>query len=194
MADGEAARLRRGARPDDLASLRRLDEALSRTGWVVQGREDRLLAVRIALTAVREAAHLADPDPEVRETLDRVERWVAAEAGQRAWGDAVADAGSYVGPVQDIQPWASRQRNRMRWAASCLDYLTDPRATADHALAAVDHACRALADSLAPSFWFTTVDAPWYEEVAAARMHRALTEEVLPWLCGAWDPVGDVRR
>ena len=175
-----------GAGPRE--SLRRRVAELSR--------DDRLLAVRIALAAVREAAYLADPEPEVREALDRVERWVVADAvaGERTWGDPVADDGSFVGPVQDIQPWASRQRNRMYWAASSLDFLTDPRATADHALAAVDHTCRALADSLAPSFWYTTVDAPWFEAVAVGRMHRAVTGEVLPWLCGTWDPVGDVHR
>ncbi|MEY9841015.1 hypothetical protein [Streptacidiphilus sp. EB103A] len=191
-ADPQAARLLEAPLPDPGAgprdSLRRRVTELSR--------DDRLLAVRIALAAVREAAYLADPEPEVRETLDRVERWAVADAGagERAWRDPVADDGSFVGPVQDIQPWTSRQRNRIRWAASFLDFLTDPRATADHTLAAVDHACRALADSLAPSFWYTTVDAPWYEEVAVRRIHRAVTDEVLPWLCGTWDPVGDVRR
>ncbi|MGW2254788.1 hypothetical protein ACWCXH_32055 [Kitasatospora sp. NPDC001660] len=133
--------------------------------------DDRPLAVRIALAAVREAAHLYDPKPDVRAAVAAVSRRLAKPL--EPWPDHPGEP-----DLGHDDPWESWQRALVRRAAGHLSFLTGPQAAPTHAVAAVDHACRALAASLAPGLSVVCVETPRDEQEAVARIHRAIAAEV----------------
>ncbi|MFL5349268.1 MAG: hypothetical protein ACJ8AT_31090 [Hyalangium sp.] len=183
------------------------DKALSRwaAGFLPYGRE---LCVRIALAAARrvvgfwEVQYSLNGSP--RDALHAVEDWLC-DPNETAARTAV-QLGDFI-PSQLCAPsafsasWATTfatlcvatDEQRAEWTRG-----TEPLDSAEGGFlgSAVLSACRALGNRSVITWALGDSEEPprLSAEEAAQEVRKAIVEDVLPWVCGTWDPVQDVLQ
>lgn len=181
------------------------DKALSRwaAGFLPYGHE---LCVRIALAAARrvvgfwEVRYSLNGSP--RDALHALEDWLC-DPNETAARTAV-ELGSFI-PSQLCAPSAFSASWATTFATRCL--LTDeqraewtrgaePLSAAEGGFlgSAVMSACRALGNRSVITLALGSSEEPPHlsAEEAAQEVRKAIVDDVLPWVCGTWDPVKDV--
>ncbi len=182
-----------------------LDHALSRwaAGFLPYGRE---LCVRIALAAARRVSRFWEIQYSLqgspRNALCAMEDWLIDPhegAAQRA-----VDLGNFI-PSQLCAPaafsasWSTTfatlciatDEQRAKWARG-----TEPLGSAEGGFlsSAVLSACRALGSRSVITLALGSSEEPpqLSEPEAVQAVRQAIVAEVLPWVCGTWDPIKDV--
>ncbi|GEN11720.1 hypothetical protein SAMN05443572_11582 [Myxococcus fulvus] len=151
--------------------------------------------VRVALAATRrvlglwETQHPNNDGP--RRAVMAMDHWFVEPTEANA--AQVAELGNLT-PSQFCAPDAFSAAWAVTYASRCLARTS----TDEDALSAcVQAACRALSRQSVITFALGTSQEP-SEPLgpleAARQVHRAILDEVLPWACGAWDPVRDTPR
>ncbi|MCP3064169.1 hypothetical protein LXT21_35895 [Myxococcus sp. K38C18041901] len=152
--------------------------------------------VRVALAATRrvlglwETQHPNNDGP--RRAVMAMDHWFVEPT--EAHAAQVAELGNLT-PSQFFAPDAFSAAWAVNHASRCL---SRPAETDEDSLSAcVQAACRALSRQSVITFALGTSQEP-SEPLgpleAAREVHRAILDEVLPWACGAWDPVRDPPR
>ncbi len=179
--------------------------ALWADGFLPLGQE---LCVRMALAASRRVAGLWDdtyPANEYpRSGLIALEDWVCEPTEQNA--QQAVSLGNNV-PSQFSAPEAFSASWAITYATECVSSKPPPEEwnpegaprsiPGGHLGACLRAACRALSGMSVITWAFGySEDAPppFSPEQAAREVHRSILEEVLPWLCGTWDPVKEPLR
>jgi hypothetical protein len=174
-------------------------------GFLPFGQE---LCVRMALAAARRVAGLWDdtyPANEYpRSGLIALEDWVCEPTEQNA--KQAVSRGNNV-PSQFSAPEAFSASWAITYATQCVSSEPPPeewnpdgpprRIAGGHLGACLRAACRALAGMSVITWAFGfSEDAPppLPPEQAAQEVRKAILDEVLPWLCGTWDPVKEPLR
>lgn len=183
------------------------DKALARwaTGFLPYGRE---LCARIALAAARRVAVLWENESPLmgtpREALDVLEEWVCDPndtLGQRVVREGNVTPSQLCAPSAFSASWcttfatlcAATDAQRTEWAP-----YAQPLESAEGSIlgSAVLSACRALGSRSVITWAMGSSAEPSLlsDQEAAEEVRRAILAEVLPWVCGTWDPVVDVIR
>lgn len=183
------------------------DKALARwaTGLLPYGRE---LCARIALAAARRVAVLWENESPLlgtpREALDVMEEWVCDPndtLGQRVVREGNAIPSQLCAPSAFSASWCTTfatlcvatDEQRAEWAP-----YAQPLDSAEGSIlgSAVLSACRALGSRSVITWAMGSSAEPSLlsDQQAAAEVRRAILAEVLPWVCGTWDPIVDVSR
>jgi hypothetical protein len=181
------------------------EQALARwaAGFIPYGRE---LCVRIALAAARRVAELWENESPMggspREALDLLEEWLCDPNETAARN--VVERGDVV-PSQLCAPAAFSASWATTFATLCVptdeqrEQWGQPAQPLDSAQggylgSAVLSACRALGSRSVITLALGGSEDPprLSEQEAAQEVRRAIVNEVLPWVCGTWDPVKDV--
>jgi hypothetical protein len=180
--------------------------ALWADGFLPLGQE---LCVRMALAAARRVAGLWDdtyPDNEMpRSGLIALEQWVCDPSEYQA--EQAVYLGSNVPSQLFCAPEAFSASWAITYATHCVSSKPPPeewnpegeptRIPGGHLGACLRAACRALS-GMSVITWAlgASEDAPTplSPEQAARELHKAIVDEVLPWLTGTWDPVAEPLR
>jgi hypothetical protein len=181
------------------------ERALARwaAGFIPYGQE---LCVRIALAAARRVAELWENESPVggspREALDLLEEWLCDPNETSA--RLVVERGDVI-PSQLCAPSAFSASWATTFATLCVptdeqrEQWGQPTQPLDSAQggylgSAVLSACRALGSRSVITMALGGSEEPprLSEQEAAQEVRRAIVTEVLPWVCGTWDPVKDV--
>lgn len=174
-------------------------------GFVPLGQE---LCVRMALAAARRVAGLWDdayPDNAMpRSGLIALEQWVCDPSEYHAEQAVFLGSNS---PSQFCAPEAFSASWAITYAVGCVSSRPPPvqwnpegeptRIPGGFLGSCLQAACRALSGLSVITWAFgATEDAPTplLPEQAAREVHRAIVDEVLPWLTGTWDPVAEPLR
>jgi hypothetical protein len=184
-----------------------LARALARwaAGFTPHGRE---LCVRMALAAGRRVVGLWESEYPLhygpREALFAMEEWVC-DASQLTARQAVR-AGNLV-PSQLSAPGAFAASWAITFATLCTPTEEERAQWAPHEHpmdsveggflgTAVYSACRALQSRSVVAFALGPSEEPTIlsEKEAVHEVRKAIVDELLPWVCGTWDPVTDVVR
>ncbi|WP_426751193.1 HEAT repeat domain-containing protein [Myxococcus sp. Y35] len=159
--------------------------------------------VRVALAAARHVLWLwesQDPNNDYsRCTIMAMDRWVSEPT--EAHAERVAGMGNFI-PSQFCAPDAFSAAWSVNYGSRCVPRPTASSASApadeeDPLWACVHAACRALSRRSVITWAFGASEAPsepLSPRDSAREVHRAIVDEVLPWACGAWDPVKDTPR
>ncbi|GHG72862.1 hypothetical protein [Comamonas sp. JC664] len=192
---------------------------LSGVSWPVERTEDPTLAlrawlaslapfgtevkVRVALAAARHVLWLwetQDPgNTYSRRTLMAMERWLCAPT--EAHAAEVARTANFI-PSQFCAPDAFSAAWSVNYGGQCVPLPLEskvmaPDDDADPLWACVRAACRALSRRSVITWALgasIVASEPLSPEASAREVHRAIVDEVLPWACGAWDPVKDAPQ
>jgi HEAT repeat protein len=183
------------------------DKALSRwaAGFLPYGHE---LCVRIALAAARRVAVLWENESPMngtpRTALDIVDEWLCDPndtTAQRAVQCGNFTPSQLCAPSAFSASWSTTfatlcvptDEQRAQWAPH-----SEPLGSAEGGFlgSAVLSACRALGSRSVITLALGSSAEPSLlsEQEAAEEVRRAIVAEVLPWVCGTWDPVVDVIR
>jgi hypothetical protein len=182
------------------------DQTLVRwaAGFLPYGRE---LCVRVALAAARrvvgfwELQYSLNGSP--RDALHALEDWLCDPNDTAA--KAAVDLGDFI-PSQLCAPSAFSASWATTFATLCAPTDvqraewtrgTEPLGAAEGGGflgSAVLSACRALGNRSVIAFALGSSEEPPHlsAEEAAQEVRKAIVDDVLPWVCGTWDPVKDV--
>jgi hypothetical protein len=162
--------------------------------------------VRIALAAARRVAGLWETEYSLhgspRDALHLLEDWLydPNETSARAAvdrGDVIPS--QLCAPAAFSASWATTfatlcvptDEQRAEWARG-----TEPLGSAEGGFlgSTVLSACRALGNRSVITLALGSSEEPsrLSEKEAAQEVRRAIVDELLPWVCGTWDPVKDV--
>ncbi|NMO21122.1 HEAT repeat domain-containing protein [Pyxidicoccus fallax] len=163
------------------------------------------LTVRVALAAARrvlglwEWQHPRHEGP--RSALMAMERWLCAPADEHARG--AVSHGDVVPSQAATSPDAFSAAWSVTYATLCLPGFD----SSQHNLLGEDEggslgscvyaACRALSRESVITWALGSSEespTPLPPRQSAREIHQAILDEVLPWLCGTWDPVKDVPK
>ncbi|WP_141620456.1 HEAT repeat domain-containing protein [Myxococcus sp. AB036A] len=158
--------------------------------------------VRVALAAARRVLWLwesQDPNNDwSRRAVMAMDRWLCEPSEEHA--AQVAEVGNFT-PSQFCAPDAFSAAWAVNYACGCVPRPAAPvapRRTEEDPLGACVHAaCRALSRRSVITFALGASEEspePLSPHESARQVHRAIVDEVLPWACGAWDPVKDTPR
>ncbi|WP_224242275.1 HEAT repeat domain-containing protein [Hyalangium gracile] len=183
------------------------DKALSRwaAGFLPYGRE---LCVRIALAAARRVENLWETEYSLhgspRDALQLVADWLNDPNDTSA---RIAVERADLTPSQLCAPSAFSASWATTFATLCIPsdaQLAEWKSRAEPLHSAeggflgstVLSACRALGSrSVITMALGSSEEAPRLSEQEAAReVRKAIVDDVLPWVCGTWDPVKDVLQ
>jgi hypothetical protein len=203
LRDERAVRLLAAPSPGDPSEPP--DKALARwaAGFVPYGRE---ICVRIALAAARRVVDLWELKSPLRgsprEALDLLEEWLCDPNDTTA--RSVVERGD-VTPSQLCAPSAFSASWATTFATLCVptdeqraewSRHAEPLGSAEGGFlgSAVLSACRALGSRSVITLALGSSEEPplLSEQEAAQEVRRAIVAELLPWVCGTWDPVKDV--
>ncbi|HVG57981.1 MAG TPA: hypothetical protein VNA24_05460 [Hyalangium sp.] len=183
------------------------EQALARwaAGFIPYGQE---MCVRIALAAARRVAGLWENEYPVngspREALDLLEEWLCDPNETAA--RSVVERGDVI-PSQLCAPAAFSASWSTTFATLCVP--TDEQreqwgqraqpldsAQGGYLGSAVLSACRALGGRSVITLALGSSEEPprFSGQQAAQAVRQAIVDEVLPWVCGTWDPVKDVLQ
>jgi HEAT repeat protein len=183
------------------------DKALARwaAGFLPYGRE---LCARMALAAARRVAVLWENESPLlgtpREALDVLEEWVCDPndtLGRRVVQEGNVTPSQLCAPSAFSASWSTTfatlcvatDEQRGEWAP-----YAQPLDSAEGGFlgSAVLSACRALGSRSVITWAMGSSAEPSLlsEQEAADEVRKVILAEVLPWVCGTWDPVVDVIR
>lgn len=205
LQDERATQLLQGPPPGEPSESP--EQALARwaAGFIPYGRE---MCVRIALAAARRVAGLWENEYPVngspREALDLLEEWLCDPNETAA--RSVVERGDVI-PSQLCAPAAFSASWSTTFATLCVP--TDEQreqwgqwaqpldsAQGGYLGSAVLSACRALGSRSVLTLALGSSEEPpgFSAQEAAQAVRQAIVSEVLPWVCGTWDPVQDVLQ
>lgn len=159
--------------------------------------------VRVALAAARHVLWLwesQDPNNDYsRCTVMAMDRWLCEPT--EAHAAQVADMGDFI-PSQFCAPDAFSAAWSVNYGSRCVPRSAAPPVPVsseaeDPLWACVHAACRALSRRSVITWALGASEEspePLSPRDSALEVHRAIVDEVLPWACGAWDPVKDTPR
>ncbi|KFE65419.1 HEAT repeat domain-containing protein [Hyalangium minutum] len=183
------------------------DKALTHwaAGFLPYGRE---LCARIALAAARHVAVLWENESPLngtpREALDVLEEWLCDPhdtMGRRVVQEGNVTPSQLCAPSAFSASWSTTfatlcvptDEQRSEWAP-----YAQPLGSAEGGFlgSAVLSACRALGSRSVITWALGSSAEPSLlsEQEAAEEVRKAIVAEVLPWVCGTWDPVVDIIR
>ena len=183
------------------------DKALARwaTGFLPYGRE---LCARIALAAARRVAVLWENESPLlgtpREALDILEEWLCDPndtLGKRVVQEGNVTPSQLCAPSAFSASWSTTfatlcvatDEQRAEWAP-----YAQPLDSAEGGFlgSALLSACRSLGSRSVITWALGSSSEPSQlsDQQAAGEVRKAILAEVLPWVCGTWDPVVDVIR
>ncbi|AKQ67248.1 hypothetical protein A176_004160 [Myxococcus hansupus] len=180
---------------DPTLSLRPWLESLATFGTEVK--------VRVALAAARHVLWLWEtqhPDNTYsRSTVISMERWLCEPT--EAHAAEVASTANFI-PSQFCAADAFSAAWSVNYGGQCVPLPPDakvmtPDDDADPLWACVRAACRAMSRRSVITWALgasIVASEPLSPEASAREVHRAIVDEVLPWACGAWDPVKDAPQ
>ena len=155
---------------------------------------------RVALAAARHVLWLwesQDPNNDYsRCTIMAMDRWLCEPTEANA--AQAAGMGNFI-PSQFCAPDAFSAAWSVNYASRCVPQPAASSVPSSHdeedsLWACVHAACRALSRRSVITWAFGASAAsaePLSPQDSAREVHRAIVDEVLPWACGAWDPVKD---